>query len=185
MRWLAVVVLVAGCDRVWFIDRLPPPTDASDASDASDAVDAALGCPAFFIPSPVTGTSYFYGESAVRWDEARDACRELSVPSATGFVHLAVITDRTEYTIARGVAGTAAWVGIFDPVAGDNNPMYRAVSVEPLPGELPWDVSLGLPDQPDVQTCVRVYMPGGLDDDTCGTPQPYLCECDGLIDNGT
>lgn len=177
MRWLALLVLAAGCDRVFFLDHV-------DDSDAS-ADSALAGCPAGFTWIAEHESAYKVEVTpSADWTSARALCSGMTIdPTMHRYVHLAVLSSQLEYNAIRMLPGYTGmpWVGFSDQNLADDTSIFTAVTNE-ADIAIPWDVTGGLPDGPDTQNCARMFNLTGLDDNFCAVGAPYVCECDGNPD---
>ena len=191
---VACVVLAAGCDRLFFLDRLPePPRDAvTDSHDdavargdaiSGDAPDAlASDCTIDFTFNPVTQSYYKLVNQSLSWTEARTACK--SVPSSgEWYSHLLVINSAVEYGQVFGmpeVQSRTPWAGAFDYNTNDGQSLFRFVTTQPGTHFMWGNLQ---PDMPDTQNCARLWVPEGMDDETCSQTFWFVCECDQYPDS--
>lgn len=165
----------AGCGRVGFaagpgdVDAGPPPPDA--------ALDPATVCPTY---ARRVGFPRWILESAVKasWDQAYAECEgsggRLMVPTSADVY--ASLSAAILAAAAGGDPEPQQWLGLTDaalegtfatPALAPGETAY----VEWLPGE-PNDAG-GKPGE----DCVAAYG-DGVNDEGCGTPRTYWCECD-------
>jgi hypothetical protein len=180
-------LLLAGCDRLFFLDRLPdvdidaaPDGVVADMTvDAPDGV-SPLTCPPDFAFVPETQTYYRIVNQSADWQAARASCKGLQ--TGTGYTHLVVINSDLEYNkvfAMQDVSTMTPWSGAYDPTAFDHLSNFVWVTNE-TPTVIKWGT--GWPDAPDTQHCARIAVPEGMDDETCNEVKWFVCECDRFPD---
>jgi hypothetical protein len=205
MRFVALVLLLPGCDRVFKLEDLDPVHDsASDgagsgsgsdaaandapASDASPLPDAPIACPLGYMPLGNHNTSYKLVNTAAAFPIARGICNMDEV-GITRHTHLVVLDDESERVLLVSSFGSNLWIGLvrigqqnaFQPIT-DQATTFPPLAVPPWAGA-----------QPSGQTgenCVRtvpangsITVAGALDDQFCNLSLKYVCECDDFKDN--
>lgn len=197
-RLYVVLLCLAGCDRLFGLEQVDPPTTTDAAvgdsrSDSSDAApDAAVQCPAAYDLA-LTGYPSRYRAGAIytTWDAAETACA-LDMPGGT---HLVVLDDDGERVALfaelgnRGITGSQ-WISLNDRQSEGTFVWITAQEASPPPLTTPpWGA--GQPDaQSDAQDCVRIQgaadtSPSMLDDSECTSSYLYVCECDGYAPDPT
>jgi lectin-like protein len=182
VRIALACLLLAGCDRLFYLDRLPDvEIDASTISDGAVdmAVDASpLVCPGDFTFLPETRTYYRVIQQPTMWPVARELCKTIQ-NNSNGYTHLIVINSQFEYDLVFAMPEVQAqtpWSGAFDNTPTDHASNFVWVTNE-MPTYLNWGTD-AWPDGPDSQNCARMAVPNGMDDETCSEMKWFVCECD-------
>lgn len=204
VRFLAWVVVLSGCDRVFDLQHVTAERDAraidaaGDGSGPSDApgdarpidasIDAPRACPPGYVPLGNHNTSYKLVNNTASFPIARGIC-DMDENGITRHTHLVVLNDENERVMLVTNFGSNLWIGLvriqlqnaFQPITD------QATSFPPLMVP-PW---AGM--QPSGQTgenCVRtvpasgaITVNGALDDHFCSATLKYVCECDDFKDN--
>ena len=190
MRWPLVLVLLAGCDKLFDLSHVddhpradaPADTRTNDVPDVDAPVDAVVqthsSCPTFFT-QPYENSQYRYFSSPLTWRQAFDFCRQLDDPTSTKRVHLSVMTgDLERQHLYVDVVGSASafWAGLTDTKT-EGTFLWVTDEVVNYPSSSAWgpnEPSNGVGDN-----CVRVnYSNTDLDAMACSTMTPFVCECD-------
>lgn len=158
---LAVGLVVGACGRIAF-----EPSTSADP-DAAAPPDPADVCPTY---APTAGHDRWMlvGAPLASWADAAAACE------ASGG-RLFVPRDRAAYDRVLALGPTELWLGITDQLSEGTFVAPALAPEEPfflgwLPGEP--NSGNGAADE----DCVMGYL-DGLNDEGCGTPKPYRCEC--------
>ncbi len=138
------------------------------APPIADAPPDAPPCPAGYMALPGGGNKlYRLVAEPAPWANQRATCRADGSPS-----QLAVPGDAAELQAISTLAGTDAWIGIYDaPLEGSYITSYNQPATF-----LPW--AENEPDNMGNQDCVRA-LAGGLAIETqkCATESIAVCEC--------
>jgi len=204
VRFVALVLLLPGCDRVFNLEEIDPvganrdassDTAGSGTSDAPpdgalpiDATpDAPRVCPVGYMPLGSQNTSYKLVNTAAAFPTARGMCNMDEV-GITRHTHLVVLNDENERVLLVSSFGSNLWIGLvrigqqnaFQPIT-DQATTYPPQAVPPWAG--------GQPSGQTGENCVRtvpasgVTVNGALDDQACTVALKYVCECDDFKDN--
>lgn len=190
MRWPLVLVLLAGCDKLFdlsHIDERPPgdapiDTHSIDSPSIDAPVDSVVQthstCPTFFT-QPYENSQYRYFSSPLTWRDAIDFCRQLDDPTSTKRVHLSVLTgDLERQHVYVNVVGSASgfWIGLSD-TRTDGAYQWVTDEVVNYPSSTAWGT--GEPSTGVGDSCVRSnYSTTDLDSIACSTMIAFVCECD-------
>jgi hypothetical protein len=170
LHFVAVLVLVCGCDQVFGLSRPP---------------DAPGPCPpTYTIELPSSPSRYRINDQGTTWDAAEADCAN----DTLGLSHLAVIdTDAERRELAAEVL-SSLWIGLTDRITEDSFLWVTVQGPAPPASGGPWG-----PGQPDDQTgaqdCVRIQGANDdatfYDDGECASKFSFACECDSLPEDGT
>jgi hypothetical protein len=183
VRWLALLVLVGGCDAIFRLDPVPnPPHDATldgTAVISDGSVDAEpdriLGCPPSYGTYNTEATKYRFVNSVADWQTAQAMC-VADRGNYEKFTHLAVFDDDLERShINAAMSGQVFYIGLTDirvdfalEWVSTENPLYPPLTafqnmmMDKTPGA-DCGVMLGNSD-------LQMYG--------CGNLFKYICECD-------
>ena len=186
MRWDSVVVValvaLAGCDKLFDLDAVPPPS-ADAAIDAPPIfLDAPEPCPTSYVTyagTPSTSRYLFVGPQSL-WLDAEADCES---DTRTKITHLVVFDDGDEMAAVRtGIEGQlngntfAAHVGVARDFGSDLNQFY-AVTGEALPlSGPPWGTNE--PSNLAEETTTRFESFADLTDQPPTAVLSHVCECD-------
>lgn len=189
LAWL--VVLLAGCDKLFSIDHIDP-TDARIADTSVDTlldgpIDAPEACPTNYsiVPNTPLNSVYRLGSTPMSWDAAAADC---SNDTLTRVTHLIVFDDIAELVAIRpfvpGVDPWIAYVGYArDTIQQGGDPtMFTSVTGIPLsPTSMLWAANEpdngGGPSLPE-ETVVFIRNDKDLTDGPDTYQFIYICECD-------
>ncbi len=130
MRWLALLVLVGGCDSIFRLDHVANPArDAADDGAGSGVVDAMTdafvegpadasiripGCPTSYYTISTELTKYRVVNSTVTFQTAAAMCAA-DRGNYANHTHLVVFDDDQERSAVNAtVSGTQMWIGLAD-----------------------------------------------------------------------
>ena len=133
-----------------------------------DAPPDVPRCPSGYMTLPGGGTKlYRLVVEPAPWANQRATCRADGSPS-----QLAVPGDAAELQAISTLAGTDAWIGIYDaPLEGTYITSYNQPATF-----LPWGP--GEPDNKANQDCVRALAGGeAIETQLCATESIAVCEC--------
>jgi hypothetical protein len=146
--------------------------DAAVTADAPPDADpfaaiAAQCVTAGYTMSATAGGYYRPVATTTSWQNAETDCIN-DVPGAT---HLIVLSRQSEVTY---MASQLGWIGLSDRAVEG-----QFVTVTGETGDVrPW--ASGQPDNGGGnENCAQMKTGGTIDDDQCGNPHKYVCECDG------
>lgn len=166
-RWLALVVVIAGCDLVF------PPA----GGPGPDAGRDLQSCPAGYDPVQGAPDRYRFEATAASWREGEKVCADDSTQTQT---HLVVFSNYGELAAVRAaVTWTppwSAWAG-YARSTTDAPTMFTAVTGEPLsPVSNLWE-----PGEPTAngEQAVRFDDTFDLTDAAAAVTIGAICECDG------
>jgi hypothetical protein len=160
-----------------FTDATPMLLDGGPGADARRA-DAAIPdaapppdahvCPPSYTVLVPTGHAYRVRHGRQPWFQAKDSCEQ----TGEG-IHLAVLDDAAELAAVQTIIDVPKlWIGV-DDVDEENH--FVLVTGGPAV-YLPW--AAGEPNNSQgVEDCVEL-IGDALNDDSCDTPLPFLCECE-------
>jgi hypothetical protein len=186
VRIAVALLLVAGCDRLFALEHIPPggPGDAPFDTPPADAFDPDLQCPATYTLALWPGSRFRIVTPEVAPWTASDDCND----DLVGATHLAVAptSDKLAVLVGKLVMqnDTRWWLGAVQPLS------VNAVTEHWLwvTGE-PVDVSLWGPNEPDDVDGLEIdhfeqfgaidTVRSGMFDYPATTPNRALCECDG------
>ena len=148
--------MLAGCDQVFGLDGRRPPGEE----------------PTGLCGDKFGDERYVVQPTPARWLTAETECEKLDDPDDDWFSHLAVLTDRFEIAAFELPVGTDAWTGLVSPDRAE----FLWVTSE-VTGPFPF--APGKPNSTSTDRCGAARESElALDDTGCGTPRPYVCECD-------
>jgi hypothetical protein len=180
------VLLMTGCDRIFYLDRLPEPEHDARVDSPVDAIDTPPDVPpgvacSEFTYDPRTDSYYKVMQIPMQWSTARTTCKSFS--TFTGwYSHLVVINTDLEYGVVFGmsdIVNQSAWTGAYDYDTTDMVSGFRYVTTQ-TPVAVKW--ASPQPDAPDAQNCARFWVPEGMDDEGCDRQLWAVCECDRFPD---
>jgi hypothetical protein len=201
MRWLVVLVALAGCDELFSVDfvELHPDGDVVAVDATADALSDA--CPTIFGYAPVAGTAprstYRYVPSnGAAWDGAELDCE---TDSPNKITHLVVFDDPSEEAALRSlVPASPQFWQVFTGYArnanssGGASKMFTSVLGEPLAESSPlWEKVSGGAEPDDggttlmEETITFFEMTRNMSDGRASSQLAYICECDGKVANQT
>lgn len=197
MRWLGLVVVLAGCDKLFSLEHVDPAADDARVVDTRSidtlvdvSPDAVEPCPTGYGPVANAPNRYRMSTGMQTWDSAAADCSNDTVTHVT---HLVVIDTAAEMAALRPFVNMPppwmVFVGFArDTIAQGGDPTkFTSVTSIPLPYDSPlW--ATGEPDNnlgpPPEETVVFFRNDKDLTD---GPPSvvslPYICECDGIPAN--
>ncbi|HEY5923357.1 MAG TPA: C-type lectin domain-containing protein [Kofleriaceae bacterium] len=196
VRWLVVVVCLAGCDKLFGL--LPIKTVDASSDAVADAVDDTTrdgndACPqSYNLTFTGATTQYRYVDASSGWLAAELTC----FMDTSTRTHLVVLTDDNERAALAGAlvmssVTSSVWLGLSDRQKED---AFLWVTDEPvgMPPRTspPWII--GQPDNQGVaQHCVRMAGTNAgqdatlFDDSDCTLPLDFVCECDAFAPDPT
>jgi hypothetical protein len=195
-RVLAIAVTMTGCGRLFGLEppvRDDPPTDGpnGDASMISDGQmigDASNldGCPSTYMVTFGLSTSRYriVAGNMSTWDSAQMACLQDQLPGSQKYTHLLVAATDAELAALEAAVNSDIWVGLSDRAIEG---AYQWVTQEtnnypPTTGD-PWGTDE--PKASAAEDCVLMTTTGDLEVRGCGTNKPFVCECDGFMNDPT
>jgi len=160
---------------------------SSDGCSATCSIEAGWSCTG--TPSTCTqacsggtwsvssGQEYFFCNTAVNWNNADTACKNVD-GAATGWF-LTTINDATEDTYINSLSANPLWIGYNDATTEGTFVWTSGLS----PGYTNW--TAGQPDNTGNSDCVEQQNAAGWTDLSCtGNTRRYVCEGPALCGNG-
>lgn len=204
MRWLCLVALLTGCERILGLAPVAAARDGAvtgpDAGQDADGggvhgdamadapPDVGAVCPYQLVQLSIGGSGYYraYTTSGDRttWAAAERRCELDQIAGSTMFTHLVVFATDQEIQGVQatliGVTGAAsyAWAGLSRPATTGT---FEWITNEdtagyPTDGQDPW--ASGYPQSGAGIDCVQFDSQAQLTNVSCFSTLKFVCECD-------